>query len=125
MSRSSSSEEDSDDLAISEVRETLASELRERYGLADNCFGNKVIDKVVRRSNNSLAKARTILPQYIEEAKKIYPKQFEQLIILKFMDEDDETDADAMAKKKQQRFKPVPEIISYMEYNTYRPTLDR
>ena len=95
---SSSSEEDSDDLTISEVRETLVSELRERYGLADNCFGNKVIDKVVRRSNNSLAKARTILPQYIEEAKKIYPKQFEQLIILKFMDEDDETDADEIGE---------------------------
>ena len=54
MSSSGSEEEDSDDLTISEVRETLVSELRERYGLADNCFGNKVIDKVVRRSNNSL-----------------------------------------------------------------------
>lgn len=48
-------------------------ELRQQYGLADNRFGNSIIDKIVEQSNNSMAKARTILPQYIERMKSKYP----------------------------------------------------
>jgi hypothetical protein len=115
---------ESDDLAVGEVMMVLVGELRQRYGLADNSFGNRVISKIVSKSDNSLEKARGVLPQYIKKMEKTYPKRIDQLIILTFID-DDEMDASAkLPQKNQTHWREVPHVIAYMEYTPYRPSLE-
>ena len=114
--------ENRDNLEVGEVMEVLVRELRQRYGLADNIFGNRVISKIVSKSNNSLEKARRVLPQYIEKMKKAYPKRIEELIILKFL-EDDEIDEDTELPQSKKKW-IVPHVIAYMEHTPYRPRLD-
>ena len=114
-----------DDLAMSGVMETLVMELRQQHGLADNCFGDRIIDKIVGQSNNSIAKARTILPQYIERTKNTFPEGFDELIILKYMDDNERSaDMKEVPRKQQRQQDEVPRIIAYMEHTRYRPRLD-
>lgn len=115
-----------DNLAQNEVMQKLVMELRRQYGLADNPYGNKIIAKVADQSNHSITKARTILPRYIKEMKCTYSKGFDELIILKFMDDreigrDEKSAANEQTQIKQRE---VPSIIAYMESNQYRPKLE-
>ena len=112
-----------DDLTSTDVSEKLEKELRQRYRLAENRFGNRIIEKVIQQSNRSLSKARTILPQYMKRMKGIYPKVYEELIILKFMD-DLSCEDDVTLYKKNQLIKTVPQVIAYMKKTRYRPRLD-
>lgn len=108
----------------SEPMENLVADIRQRYGLADNCYGNRIIDKIMKRSENSLVTARTVLPQYIEKVGATYPKKFDELIIAKFMDDTETSSGHKLPENKHQRWREVPQIIAYMEHTTYRPTLD-
>ncbi len=112
-----------DDLAFDDVRERLVMELRQQYRLADNRFGNRIIDKVIKQSNGSLRKARTILPQYMERMKGVYPKVYEELIILKFMD-DESSDDNVGHNETNPTMRSVPQVIAYMEKRRYRPRLN-
>lgn len=112
-----------DDLTSTDVREKLEKELRQRYRLAENRFGNRIIEKVIQQSNRSLSKARTILPQYMKRMKDIYPKVYEELIIQKFMD-DLSSEDDVTLYKTNQLIKTVPQVIAYMKRTRYRPRLN-
>jgi len=115
-----------DNLAQNEVKQKLVMELRRQYGLADNPYGNKIIAKVVDQSNNSITKARTILPRYIKEMKCTYSKGFDELIILEFMDDREIGRDEKRAANEQTQInqREVPSIIAYMESNQYRPKLE-
>ena len=115
-----------DNLAVNEVMQKLIKELRQQYGLADNRFGNKVIEKVVGQSNHSISIARNILSQYIDEMKRTDPRGYDELIILKFMDdwEGSESEKKTESGKKRQTRDGVPLMIAYMEYTQYRPRLE-
>lgn len=112
-----------DDLTSTDVREKLEKELRQRYRLAENRFGNRIIEKVIQQSNRSLSKARTILPQYMKRMKGIYPKVYEELIIQKFMD-DLSSEDDVTLYNANQLIKTVPQVIAYMKRTRYRPRLN-
>lgn len=99
-------------------------DIRQHYGLADNCYGNRVIDNIMKRSKNSMMTAKSVLPQYIEKIGVAYPKQFDELIITKFMDDTEIRSGHKLPVNKQQQRSKVPQIIAYMEHTTYRPTLD-
>lgn len=107
-----------------EAMENIVADIRQRYGLADNCYGNRIIDNIMKRSENALMTARSVLPQYIEKVGATYPKKFDELIIAKFMDDTETSSGHKLQENKQQRWREVPQIIAYMEHTTYRPTLD-
>lgn len=115
-----------DNLAVNEVMQKLIKELRQQYGLADNRFGNKVIEKVVGQSNHSISIARNILSQYIDEMKRTDPRGYDELIILKFMDDSEGSESEKKTEsgKKRQTRDGVPLMIAYMEYTQYRPRLE-
>eukprot|EP00986_Skeletonema_menzelii_P011870 scaffold6247_cov77-Skeletonema_menzelii.AAC.1 len=115
-----------DNLAVNEVMQKLIKELRQQYGLADNRFGNRVIEKVVGQSNHSISIARNILSQYIDEMKRTDPRGYDELIILKFMDDSEGSESEKKTEsgKKRQTRDGVPLMIAYMEYTQYRPRLE-
>lgn len=108
----------------SEAMENLVADIRQRYGLADNSYGNRIIDKIMKRSENSLVTARSVLPQYIEKVGATYPKKFNELIIAKFMDDKETSSGQKLPEDEQRIWREIPQIIAYMEHTTYRPTLN-
>ena len=112
-----------DDLTSTNVSGKLETELRQRYRLAENRFGNRIIEKIIQQSDGSLSKARTILPQYMKRMKGVYPELYEELIILKFMD-DEGSENDATLNSTNQILRTVPQVIAYMKRTRYRPRLN-
>lgn len=106
----------------------LSNELRMELGLANNALGNAVVTKIIKQASGDSNLAKKIIPGYRKAIKEQYPDEFDELIILDYMDDEEyhKTSAPNM-KRPACRYdvrNNVPKTVVYMQHSCYRPSLE-